>query len=104
MELRTYTLADAAALKRYVSEFWPRHILSLRKFGITVHGVWTDSEADELRVIALVGYAPGEEPLSLAENYRNSREFVEDHLDFDPALIITTHTQSLQPIASSPPH
>lgn len=102
MELRTYTLADDTALERYVSTFWPRHIRSLRKYGITVHGVWTDTAADEPCVIALVGYSRGDDPRSLAENYRNSDDFVDDHLQFDPALIVATRTQPLEPIASSP--
>lgn len=101
MELRTYTLADAVALERYVSVFWPRHIRSLRKYGITVHGVWTDPESSEPRVIALVDYS-GADPRSLAESYRTSADFVEDHRHFDVSLIVATHTQTLQPTASSP--
>lgn len=101
MELRTYTLADAAALESYVAEFWPRHIRTLRRYGITVHGVWTEPAAREFRVMALVGYS-GDDPRALAESYRSSDDFVEDHRQFDPALIVATHTQTLQPIASSP--
>ncbi|QYL18656.1 NIPSNAP family protein [Mycolicibacterium pallens] len=101
MELRTYTLADAGALRSYVSEFWPRHIRTLRTYGITVHGVWTELSADEPRVLALVDYSGGD-PRALAESYRNSEDFVEDHRQFDASLIIATHTQMLQPIAGSP--
>ncbi|QEN15246.1 NIPSNAP family protein [Mycolicibacterium sp. ELW1] len=101
MELRTYTLADADALDSYVSEFWPRHIRTLRKYGITVHGVWTEPAAEEPRVIALVGYSGGD-PRVLAESYGTSDDFVDDHRGFDASLIIATHIQTLQPIASSP--
>ena len=101
MELRTYTLADAAALESYVSEFWPRHICSLRSYGITVHGIWTDADSSEARVIALVDYSGGD-PRSLAESYNTSDDFIEDHRQFDASLIVATHTQTLQPIASSP--
>ncbi|GAY15067.1 NIPSNAP family protein [Mycobacterium sp. shizuoka-1] len=101
MELRTYTLADAAALDSYVSEFWPRHIRTLRKYDITVRGVWTDVESSEPRVIALVDYSGGDSR-SLAQNYRNSDDFAEDHSTFDVSLIVATRTQSLAPIASSP--
>ena len=101
MELRTYTLTDAAALASYVADFWPRHIRTLRKYGITVRGVWTDPESSEPRVIALVDYAGGD-PRRLAESYRASDDFVEDHRHFDTSLIVATHTQTLQPIASSP--
>ena len=101
MELRTYTLADAAALESYVSEFWPRHIRTLRNHGITVHGVWTEPAAHEPRVIALVDYSGGD-PRELAESYGNSDDFVEDHRHFDASLIIATHTRTLQAIAGSP--
>lgn len=101
MELRTYTLADTAALESYVTEFWPRHIRTLRNYGITVHGVWTDLESSEPRVVALVDYSGGD-PHSLAESYRISDDFIEDHRHFDASLIVATHTQTLQPIPSSP--
>ncbi|MDZ7886501.1 MAG: NIPSNAP family protein [Mycobacterium sp.] len=101
MEMRTYTLADDDALQRYVSTFWPRHIQSLQKYGITVHGVWTEQSSDDRRVIALVGYRPGEDPLDLAESYRKSVDFVDDHANFDIALITSKHTVRLDPIASS---
>ncbi len=45
---------------------------------------------------------PGEDPLHLAESYRISVDFVDDHADFDIALIASTHTVRLDPIASSP--
>jgi hypothetical protein len=103
MELRTYTLASAAALRRYTTSFWPRHIQSLRKHGITVHGVWIDADgADGHHVIALVGYPPGSDPARLAEIYRDSADFVEDHADFDISLINSAHTKTLAPIPSSP--
>lgn len=102
MELRTYTLADEQALQRYVSSFWPRHIQSLRKYGITVHGVWTEPDPGVLRVVALIGYPPGSDPLRLAEKYASSPEFVDDHRDFDVSSIRSTHTVPLEPIASSP--
>lgn len=101
MELRTYTLADADALESYVAEFWPRHIRTLRRYGITVHGVWTEPSAHEFRVMALVGYSGGD-PSIPAESYRSSDDFVEDHRQFDSALIVATYVQTLQPIASSP--
>lgn len=102
MELRTYTLVDADALDRYVSNFWPLHIQSLRKYGIIVHGVWTEHESDGARVVALVGYAPGDDPAQLAETYRRSPDFALDHEDFDVELIASMHAVVLDPIPSSP--
>lgn len=98
MELRTYTLVSADALHHYTTGFWPRHIQSLRKHGITVHGVWVGAGTDVHRVFALVGYPPGGDPVRLAESYRDSCEFKEDHADFDISLIASTHTERLEPI------
>ncbi|MCV7170721.1 NIPSNAP domain-containing protein [Mycobacterium manitobense] len=101
-ELRIYTLADATALRRYTTIFWPRHIHTLRRYGIVVHGVWTDTTADGCRVMALVGYPPGEDPTRLAEDYRASRDFAEDHAEFAVSSIISEQTVTLEPIAASP--
>ncbi|MGA5465055.1 NIPSNAP domain-containing protein [Mycobacterium sp. NPDC050041] len=101
-ELRIYTLADAAALHRYTTIFWPRHIHTLRRHGIVVHGVWVDTTADGHRVVALVGYPPGEDPTRRAEGYRASRDFAEDHADFDVSSIISEQTVTLEPITASP--
>ena len=102
MELHTYTLGSADALRRYTTHFWPRHIQSLRKHGITVHGVWIDAGADGHRVIALIGYPPGSDPAQLAEIYRGSSDFAEDHADFDVSLVTSAQTTTLEPIQSSP--
>jgi hypothetical protein len=101
-ELRIYTLADAAALRRYTTVFWPRHIPTLRRHGIAVHGVWIDTTADGHRVVALVGYPPGEDPTRLAEKYRESRDFDEDHAEFAVSSITAEQTVTLEPIAASP--
>lgn len=102
MELRTYTLADEDALQRYVSGFWPRHIQTLGRYGITVHGVWTEASPHGRHVVALIGYPPDSDPLHLAESYRTSVDFAEDHALFDVSSIISTRTVRLDPIASSP--
>lgn len=102
LELHTYTLASAEALRQYTTHFWPRHIQSLRKHGITVQGVWIDLTADAHRVIALVHYPPGANPTRLADIYRLSVDFTSDHSDFDMSLVTSTHTSTLQPISSSP--
>lgn len=86
-ELRVYTLSSAAAVREYTSEFWPRHVVSLNKYGITVHGVWTDADEARHRVIALVGYRPGADPADLAATYRASADFVDDHRRFDMSQV-----------------
>src|SRR5271168_1607058 len=102
MELRTYSLASPDVLNRYTTDFWPRHIRSLRKYGITVHGVWTDTDPDGPRVIALIGYPPGADPALLAQTYRDSGEFATDHADFDVSCIIAEQTLTLEAIPCSP--
>jgi hypothetical protein len=81
---------------------WPRHLRSLRRHGITVHGVWIDTGAGDHRVIALIGYPPDSNPASLAEIYRATPDFVEDHAAFDVSLVISAHTAKLEPISDSP--
>lgn len=95
MELHAYTLASADALRRYTEEFWPRHVRSLRRYDITVHGVWIDADLDAYRVLALVGYPPGSDPAVLADRYRASVDFDEDHADFDESLITARQTTRL---------
>jgi hypothetical protein len=46
-QLRIYTLRTAEALQDYATTHWPRHIPSLRAFGVTTHGNWTDHDADD---------------------------------------------------------
>jgi hypothetical protein len=104
IELRTYTLASPHALNEYTSHFWPRHIESLRKHGITVHGVWTESGSNRQRVIALIGYPPASDPVLLAQKYIDSDDFTADHADFDVSSIVTEQTVTLTPIPSSPLH
>lgn len=102
MELHTYTLVSSDALRLYTTHFWPRHIQSLRKHGIVIHGVWIDVGTSKYQVIALVGYPPSNDPARSAEIYRASTDFAEDHADFDISLITSTQMTTLAPIPSSP--
>jgi hypothetical protein len=101
MELKSYTLADAETLARYTTEFWPRHIRSLREYGIIVQGLWTDTRAGSNRVFALIEYPQGEDPEEAANRYRASRNFVDDHADFDNLRITAEETVPLQAAAAS---
>lgn len=87
MELRVYTLANAAAVHDYTATFWPRHIASLRKYGIAVHGVWVDIDPARHRVLVLIGYPPGTDPSAAAEKYRASADFIDDHAGFDMSVV-----------------
>jgi hypothetical protein len=102
MELRTYRLVNADAVARYTTEFWPRHIESLHAYGITIHGLWTDADADSNRVLALVEYPPDEDAGEAANRYRASQNFVDDHADFEVQLITDEQTIRLHAAAASP--
>ncbi len=102
MELKTYTLVDAEAVAKCTTEFWPRHIRSLREYGITTRGLWTDASGGSNRVLALVEYPDDEDPVTTANKYRASQDFVDDHADFDVLLITDEQTVRLQAVADSP--
>jgi NIPSNAP len=100
-ELRTYTLASADAVHQYTTSFWPRHIASLRKHGVTVHGVWAVIENPDHRVIALIGYPPGADPEQLAATYRASTDYLDDHAHFDMSQVSQPVTTVLEAIPGS---
>jgi hypothetical protein len=89
---------------RLHERFWPRHIQSLGKYGIIVHGVSTDTSAPEPRVVAMVGYPPGGDAQRIIQSYRKSRDFIEDHADFDLSLITSVHVATLEPIPGFDTH
>jgi hypothetical protein len=43
-QFRIYTLRTAEALREYATAHWPRHLTSLRAFGVPTHGIWTDHD------------------------------------------------------------
>lgn len=96
-ELRIYTLSSAAAVRDYTSSFWPRHIVSLRRYGVTVHGVWVVADQASHRVVPLIGYPPGADPILVAEKYRASSDFIDDHAVFDMSLVSAPEVAVLAP-------
>ncbi len=98
-ELRIYTLPSAAAVRDYTLSFWPRHIASLRKYGITVHGVWVDVDPARHCVLVLIGYPPDADPVLAAEKYRASSDFIDDHAGFDMSLV--SRTEVATPVAGT---
>ena len=75
-ELRTYTLADEALADQYAEVHWPRHIESLRGFGITTIGVWREVGAP--RVTAVVEYPEGGDVAELTSLFMGSEAFAAD--------------------------
>ena len=68
-QLRIYTLRTGEALEQYASVHWPRHIPSLRDFGVVTHGIWTQHDGDTHRFFALISYPEGADPGEVANAY-----------------------------------
>lgn len=101
-QLRTYTLRTADALEHYATVHWPRHIPSLRAFGVTTHGIWTQLNPDAHRLVALISYLDGADPAVVASAYMASPEFAADMEGFDVANIASVEELLLTPAAASP--
>jgi hypothetical protein len=87
-QLRIYTLRTAEALEHYATVNWPRHIPSLRAFGVTTHGIWTEHDAATHRLVALISYPDGADPAVVTSAYMASPEFAADMDGFDVGNIV----------------
>ena len=101
-QLRIYTLRTAEALRDYATVHWPRHVPSLRAFGVTTHGIWTDHDAGAHRLVALIAYPDGAEPGEVTAAYMASPEFAADMHGFDVSNILNVEELLLAPTAASP--
>ncbi len=101
-QLRIYTLRTAEALEDYATVHWSRHLSSLRAFGVTTHGIWTDHDADVHRLLALISYPAGADPAGVAAAYMAGPEFRADMEGFDVSNIINVEELLLDPTAGSP--
>ena len=101
-QLRIYTLRTAEALEDYATTHWPRHIPSLRAFGVTTHGIWTDHDADAHRLLALISYPEGADPAEVTAAYMAGPEFTADMQGFDASNITNVEELLLNPTAASP--
>jgi len=101
-QLRTYTLRTAAALEDYATVHWPRHISSLRAFGVTTHGIWTQHDADANRLVALISYPKEADPTEVTTAYMASPGFAADMDGFDVSNIDNVSEILLDPAAASP--
>jgi len=84
-QLRIYTLTDQNTAQEYFDEVWKRHLESLPKFGIIVHGVF--KVIDEPKVVALVSYAEGVDPVISEAEYMKSAELRYDMGTIDPTSV-----------------
>jgi NIPSNAP len=101
-QLRIYTLRTSEALEDYATAHWPRHIHSLRAFGVTTLGIWTDHNADAHRLIALISYPEAADPAAVTAAYMASPEFKADMDGFDISNITNVEEILLDPTAASP--
>jgi hypothetical protein len=101
-QLRIYTLPTTDALEHYAAVHRPRHIPSLRGFGVTTHGIWTEHDVDAHRLIAMISYPDGANPADVNAAYMASPEFVADMDGFDVSDIIDVEELSLDRAAASP--
>ena len=101
-QLRIYTLRSAPALERYAAVHWARHVPSLAAFGVTTHGIWTQTSGDELRLVALISYPAGADPEALTRDFMASPEFASDMDGFDPDDIVAVDSMPLDATPSSP--
>lgn len=111
-EIRTYTLATAAALDAYATVHWQRHIPSLAKHGITTHRVFKELAgvhsmtgppgAPQYRLVAIVSYQPGADPAAVTRTYMTSPEFRADMAGFDMSGIVGVSSVFVEAAASDP--
>jgi hypothetical protein len=101
-QLRTYTLRSAEALEQYAGIHWARHIPPFQGFRITTHGIWTESDSNAHRLVALISYPNGVDPAELASDLMASPEFAADMEGFDPHDIVAVDAILLNATASSP--
>ncbi|TGD88378.1 NIPSNAP domain-containing protein [Mycolicibacterium sp. CH28] len=101
-QLRTYTLRSPEALQQYATVHWARHLTTLKAFGVTTHGVWTEQGGETNRLVTLVQYPPGADPEHLARQIMTSPEFAADMAGFDVDDIVDVQTTLLDPTTFSP--
>jgi NIPSNAP len=101
-QLRIYTLRSAQALDRYATIHWARHVPTFATFGVTTHGVWTQRDDDDHRLVALISYPEGADPAALTRDVMASAEFAADMEGFDPDDIVAVDAMLLEPTAYQP--
>jgi len=101
-QLRVYALRSRGALQQYAVVHWDRHLATFTKFGVTVHGVWTDRDDGGHRLVALISYPPSVDPEHLTHQIMTSPEFAADMAGFDVDDIVGVWTTLLDPASFSP--
>jgi hypothetical protein len=85
-QLRIYTINNNENADIYLDKHWKRHLVSLPKYGITVHNVYKEVGASgECRIFALV--SSDGDLAAQNEEYMKSTDFTEDMAGFDMSAI-----------------
>lgn len=101
-QIKIYTLRTAAALQRYATVHWPRHVTSMPSFGVTVHGFWTEHIDGAHRLIALLSFREDVDPAEVIAAYVASAELAADIEGFDLNNIVDVEDLQLDSVAGSP--
>ena len=101
-ELRQYTLRTQAALDFYTGTVYPRHLDNFHLFGVQPHGLWSQKDDPAHRVVVLLSYAEGDDPVEVAQRYIKSPEAAKDASGFDVADILSVDSTILVPFEASP--
>lgn len=100
-QLRIYTLSTTDALERYLGIHYLRHLMSFPKFGIGLHGLWTDS-SEVPKLYALVSFPADADPADITAEYLASPELRSDMEGFDTTAISEVTATQLTPAPGSP--
>ncbi|AUH01941.1 hypothetical protein CWC46_20390 [Prodigiosinella confusarubida] len=95
-QLRIYTLKDKNTAETYFHHHWPKHLISLPKFGIFINNVYLGTDDQASQVIAIVTLPDGCDPHALNQEYMRSEEFKADMEGFDISGIIRVEEISLE--------
>ena len=87
-QLRVYTLKNEESAKVYFSQHWPKHMISLPKFGIFINNVYLGCNEKSNQVMAVVTFPHECDIQALNEKYMNSPEFREDMHGFNMTDIV----------------
>ncbi|WP_343711379.1 hypothetical protein [Kosakonia radicincitans] len=87
-QLRIYTLKDKESAEKYFRTCWPKHMVSLPKFGIFINSVYLGGNEQDNQVIAVVTFPEEGDVNLLNRQYMQSPDFSEDMRGFNMTDII----------------
>ena len=95
-QIRIYTLKNRKAAEIYFYTHWPRHLISLPKFGVYVNDVYLGENEQAHQVIAVGTYQEGSDLHNVNQLYLASEEFRADMEGFNMSDIIRVEEISIK--------